>query len=53
MLTHHGIKTCWIAKAKRDLGLTRGKASNNKGFKVSPPPEDIERDQNIYQRDND
>lgn len=36
------IKTCWIAKVKRDLGLTRGKAWNNKSYKIPSPPSNIE-----------
>lgn len=32
------IKTCWIARVKRELGLTRGRAPNNLGDAVPPPP---------------
>ena len=32
------IKTCWIAWVKRELGLTRGRAPNNLGNIVPPPP---------------
>ena len=32
------IRTCWIALVKRELGLTRGRAPNNLGNLVPPPP---------------
>ena len=35
------IKTCWIAWVKRELGLTRGRAPNNLGDVVPPPPPSV------------
>jgi len=35
------IRTCWIARVKRELGLSRGQAANNLGDVVPPPPPHI------------
>jgi len=37
------IRTCWIAWVKRELGLTRGRAPNNLGNLVQPPPPSVQR----------